>query len=189
LQSAVLDGEVVAVDSEGHVSFQMLQNRAKLPAGWRLLYYAFDLLYLDGKDMRLMPLRKRREMLERILRGSPVKFSAALKGSSDVVINAVREHGMEGIVAKQDSSRYESGERSGAWRKLPLKQKDSSREGFVSTAPERVGRGILRLRKRGPGVCSFLEEFLENGAEIYASKIIEDVLEFLPADSYNSVND
>jgi len=52
--SAVLDGEVVAVDSEGHVSFQMLQNRSKLPAGWRLMYYAFDLLYLNRREMRMV---------------------------------------------------------------------------------------------------------------------------------------
>jgi len=122
--SAVLDGEVVAVDSCGHVSFQMLQNRSKLPAGWRLIYYAFDLLYLNGREMRLAPLSERRaSLVEKTLRGSLVKYSAPLEGSADVVIKAVREHGMEGIVAKRNDSVYESGDRSGAWRKLPLKPK------------------------------------------------------------------
>jgi len=121
--SAVLDGEVVAVDSSGHVSFQMLQNRLKLPVGWRLIYYAFDLLYLNGRDLKMMPLAERRRSLEKILRGSLVKYSAPLEGSADVVIKAVRQHGIEGIVAKRNDSVYESGDRSGAWRKLPLKPK------------------------------------------------------------------
>ena len=121
--SAVLDGEVVAVDDSGHVSFQMLQNRAKLPKGWQLLYYAFDLLHLNGKDMRSLPLKERRASLEKLLQGTPVKFSASLQGARDVVIKAVTEHGMEGIVAKRIDSVYESGDRSGAWLKLPLKAK------------------------------------------------------------------
>jgi len=122
-KSAVLDGEVVAVDPSGQVSFQMLQNRAKLPKGWQLLYYAFDLLYLNGKDIRLLPLKERRASLEKLLEGSPVKFSGSLQGATDVVIKAVTEHGMEGIVAKRSDSVYESGDRSGAWLKLPLKSK------------------------------------------------------------------
>jgi ATP-dependent DNA ligase len=122
-RTAVVDGEVVAVDSSGRPSFQMLQNRARLPAGWYLVYYAFDLLHLRGKDLRFFPLRGRRAALEKVLKGSDVRFSSSLDCTPDVLIKAVKEHHMEGVVAKRLESVYEPGKRSGAWRKLPLKPK------------------------------------------------------------------
>jgi bifunctional non-homologous end joining protein LigD len=88
-----------------------------------LLYYAFDLLFLNGKDMRSLPLKERRASLEKLLLGSAVKFSASLQGARDDVIKAVTEQGMEGTVAKKIDSVYELGDRSGAWVKLPLKTK------------------------------------------------------------------
>src|SRR5258708_327359 len=51
-QTAVLDGEVVAIDSRGQPSFQVLQNRGKLPPGYQLVYYVFDVLFLDGTDLK-----------------------------------------------------------------------------------------------------------------------------------------
>jgi len=70
--SFILDGEVVAVDAQGKPSFHMLQNRAALPPGWSLAYYAFDLLHLDGQDQKDRPLRDRRALLERLLGNSTV---------------------------------------------------------------------------------------------------------------------
>src|SRR5437016_1969675 len=62
-QSAfVLDGEAVVVDAQGKPSFQMLQNRASLPPGWSLVYYAFDLLHLNGEDLKGRPLKHRRAL-------------------------------------------------------------------------------------------------------------------------------
>ena len=119
--SVLIDGEVVAVDEKGRPSFQVLQNRAKIPAKFQLVYYAFDLLHLNGEDLRRAPLKERRARLEKIVKGTPVRFSSTLEGPVDVVTAAVRKHGMEGIVAKRLDSLYESGERSDAWRKLPLK--------------------------------------------------------------------
>src|SRR5438045_3425170 len=63
--SFVLDGEAVAVDPKGKPSFQILQNRASLPRGWSLAFYAFDLLHLNGKDLKNRPLKERRELLEK----------------------------------------------------------------------------------------------------------------------------
>src|SRR5215469_4953276 len=65
--SLTLDGEAVVVDENGRPSFQMLQNRGHLPKGWSLLYYAFDLLHLDGKDLKDRPLRERRALLRKVL--------------------------------------------------------------------------------------------------------------------------
>lgn len=66
-ESFILDGEAVAVDDKGRPSFQMLQNRASLPAGWHLVYYAFDLLHLNGEDLKNRPLSERRVLLEKVL--------------------------------------------------------------------------------------------------------------------------
>ncbi len=100
-KSAVLDGEVVAVDAEGRPSFQVLQNRGRLPAGYRLTYYVFDLLFLNGKDLTGKPLVERREQLPGIIEGTALLFSAPLEGSPKVLIEAVRKHKLEGIVAKR----------------------------------------------------------------------------------------
>src|SRR5688572_2912061 len=66
---AVVDGEIVALDSQGSPSFQALQHRGSHP-GHQIVFYAFDLLHLDGKDLTAEPLRKRRVRLARILDGS-----------------------------------------------------------------------------------------------------------------------
>jgi len=90
-QSAfVLDGEAVAVDAAGKPSFQMLQNRASLPAGWHLVYYAFDLLHLNGEDLKGRPLKERRALLEKLLGNSGVLLSATLPGSLKQITAAVR---------------------------------------------------------------------------------------------------
>src|SRR5579859_6391456 len=71
----VLDGEAVAVDAQGRPSFQMLQNRSSLPPGWSLAYYCFDLLHLNGKDLKDCPLKERRSLLEKVLGDSGVLLS------------------------------------------------------------------------------------------------------------------
>jgi DNA ligase D-like protein (predicted ligase) len=120
-QSVILDGEAVVVDQQGKPSFQMLQNRSLLPAGWSLVYYAFDLLHLDGRDLKGLPLRERRALLEKVLAGSGVLLSRSLPGTLDQIMRAVEEHGLEGVVAKHVDSTYHVDRRSDFWRKLPLK--------------------------------------------------------------------
>jgi DNA ligase D-like protein (predicted ligase) len=117
-----LDGEVVAVDQTGKPSFQMLQGRRPLPKGWQMTYYAFDLLRRDGRCLDKRPLTERRACLEELVAGSAVMFSTTLPGTANRVINAVQEHGLEGVVAKRVKSFYEPGKRSGSWVKLPCKQ-------------------------------------------------------------------
>jgi bifunctional non-homologous end joining protein LigD len=120
-RTAILDGEVVAVDENGRPSFQTLQNRSSLPSGWSIVYYAFDLLHLDGEDLTRLPLVERRRRLRSILEESGVLFSADLPGDAPTVVEAVRRHDLEGVVAKRSDSIYESGQRSGAWVKTALK--------------------------------------------------------------------
>jgi bifunctional non-homologous end joining protein LigD len=123
VSSAHLDGEVVAVDESGRPSFQVLQNRGSLPTGYKLVFYAFDLLALDGKDLKQLPLIQRRTALAKLINNSGVLFSASLPGRAAAVIKIVQQHGLEGVVAKRKDSLYEPGQRSGAWQKLPLKPK------------------------------------------------------------------
>jgi bifunctional non-homologous end joining protein LigD len=122
-RSTILDGEVVAIGPDGQPSFQVLQNRGKLPAGYQLVFYGFDLLFLNGKSLIKQPLSHRRCHLPQILTGTRVLFSSPLNGTPAVLMKAVRKHNLEGIVAKRKDSIYEPGRRSPNWQKLPLKPK------------------------------------------------------------------
>jgi DNA ligase D-like protein (predicted ligase) len=119
--SLILDGEAVVVDSQGKPSFQMLQNRARLPSGWSLAYYVFDLLHLNGADLKDRPLRERRALLEKLLGDSGVLLSQSLPGTLSQIIQAVKAHGLEGVIAKRLDSKYQPDRRSDDWLKLPLK--------------------------------------------------------------------
>lgn len=117
-KSAMVDGEIVAFDEAGRPSFQHLHHRSAKPAAIR--YFAFDLLHLNGKDLQGEPLSARRAMLQNIVSGTDVVFSAELPGSPEDVVQAVTEVGLEGVVAKRRDSTYESGKRSGAWQKFKV---------------------------------------------------------------------
>ena len=110
---AVLDGEIVALDEKGRPRFQLLQQ------GNRELVFVFDILWLDGHDIRKLPYTDRRELLERTLRRSPalVKLSQQLAMSGDRALLQAAQDGWEGIIAKRKSSIYE-GRRSKEWLKI-----------------------------------------------------------------------
>jgi len=119
----VIDGEVVALDEAGPLSFNALQNVGS--SRLALVYYVFDVLILSGRNVMAEPLSKRRDLLRRcVLRklSEPIRESAPLNASLPDVINAVKAHGFEGVVAKRLDSRYEPGQRSGAWRKMRVNQ-------------------------------------------------------------------
>ena len=118
-RTAVIDGEIVALDSEGRPSFQVLQHRSA-HANHHIAFYAFDLLHLNGSELAAQPLHERRARLPKILKGSGVMLSMDLPGQPADIIAAVRKMGLEGVVAKRKDSLYEPGERSGAWQKLKL---------------------------------------------------------------------
>jgi bifunctional non-homologous end joining protein LigD len=114
----VIDGEAVALDDSGRPSFNALQNYA---AGHPILYYAFDLVILEGLDLRSMPLSERRELLRSEVLSKldePIRYSPTLDGSLTDLIELVRQQKFEGLIAKRTDSAYESGERSGAWLKM-----------------------------------------------------------------------
>ena len=118
-ESVILDGEVVAIDANGHPSFQALQHRSSHPAHV-IVYYAFDVIHLAGEDLTRLPLAERRAKLPTIVKGSGILISEELPGTANQVIAAVQTLGLEGVIAKRRASRYDAGQRNGAWVKLKL---------------------------------------------------------------------
>jgi bifunctional non-homologous end joining protein LigD len=118
----VIDGEVVAFDGSGRPSFNALQNGS---AAAPLIYYVFDVMILNCKDVIGEPLTVRRELLaEQVLAklDEPIRESPVLVASLSDLIASVKAHGLEGLVAKRLDSRYEPGQRSGAWQKMRVNQ-------------------------------------------------------------------
>jgi bifunctional non-homologous end joining protein LigD len=110
---AVLDGEIVALDEHGTPRFQLLQQ------GHREFIFVFDILWLDGKDLRQQRYEDRRRLLEKLLRRPPalVKISERLQPPGDKALKAAASGGYEGIVAKKLTSCYET-RRSKEWLKI-----------------------------------------------------------------------
>ncbi len=134
---AVLDGEIVVVDEQGHPDFQMLQNYRKSGKG-HLLYCIFDILHFQGHDLTNLPLFRRRELLRRILpAASHIRFSDHVWKEGVLFFNAAREKGLEGIIAKHSQSVYLAGRRSSRWLKLKTRL---TQEGVIAGFTEPGGR-------------------------------------------------
>jgi bifunctional non-homologous end joining protein LigD len=119
----VIDGEIAALDEKGRSSFQLLQNFKSL-GSVPLVYYTFDLLFLEGKDVRKEPLSARRKLLSKLLEKAPenIRLSDELRGTQDKLLQVAQQFGLEGLVDKKPNSVYESGQRSGAWVKFKIYQ-------------------------------------------------------------------
>jgi bifunctional non-homologous end joining protein LigD len=121
--TAILDGEIVAYDAEGRPSFSLMQQRTGVAARGAqnrapVSLVAFDLLYLNGYDLRDVALSERQRLLRSVVRtGTHLRISESFTGSGEQVLQAAREHGLEGVVAKRLDSKYESG-RSRSWVKV-----------------------------------------------------------------------
>lgn len=115
---SALDGELVAFDNEGQPSFNALQNAT---SGTQIVFFAFDILVSEGKDVKTLPLRKRKKLLESILKPSDrVQLSVHFGGRLPRFLEGVKKVGGEGVVAKRVDSCYEPGRRSGSWSKMRI---------------------------------------------------------------------
>jgi bifunctional non-homologous end joining protein LigD len=131
-QRAILDGEIVALDDEGRPSFSLMQQRTGFHPGKRslqrregvpVIYYAFDLLYLDGLDLRHVALEQRKQLLkDQIKVGEVIQFSDHYAEKGLDLFKAAKQRGLEGIVAKKRSSTYEE-RRSRDWLKIKITQR------------------------------------------------------------------
>lgn len=132
-RSAVLDGEIAALDELGRPSFERLQTRMGLQSdsavrrvrkSTPVIYMIFDLLYLEGHDLMSLPYTERRERLAALkLDGPAWQTPAYHQGDGAAMLAASREKNLEGIIAKRLDSRYEPGKRSGAWLKIKNQQR------------------------------------------------------------------
>lgn len=147
-QEAVLDGELVALDEHGRSRFQLLQNAEREAV--HLLYCVFDLLYFDGKDLRSLPLLKRKELLEEVLPKSPLlHYSAHVVGSGLKAFARAKRAGEEGVMAKLATSRYHSGARTRDWLKVKASQEQEVViVGFTAPRRSRKYFGALVLAVR-----------------------------------------
>jgi bifunctional non-homologous end joining protein LigD len=136
-QQAVLDGELVAVDAHGHPSFQALQHRGAHP-DFTVVFYAFDLIHHEGRDLTRLPLVDRKAALPKVIAGSGILFSDSLKGPATQIIDAVRRLGLEGVIAKRASSRYLPGVRTEGWLKLKLDRQQEFVVGGYRPGPRGV---------------------------------------------------
>jgi bifunctional non-homologous end joining protein LigD len=120
----VVDGEIVALDEEGRPSFQLLQNRHGEPQPL-LVYYAFDLVYRDGWDLRGVRLEERKALLAAsLIPTDRLRLVETFPEDGETLYRAVQASGLEGIVAKRRDSRYEAAKRSEAWLKIKATQSD-----------------------------------------------------------------
>ncbi len=129
VKNAILDGEIVALDQEGKSDFQSLQLAMKEEASSKLVYYVFDLLYLDGKDYRSLPLIERKEALQKLmlkLKSPSIRFSDHIDAKGDAFFTASCSQDLEGIISKRVDSPYRSG-RTEDW----VKTKCQKRQEFV----------------------------------------------------------
>jgi len=154
-KTAILDGEVVALDADGRASFSLMQQRTGFrPGGKRaaekadvpVLYYAFDVLYLDGYDWRRVPLEERKKKLASILEpGDSLRYSDHYAAQGKALFEIARDKKLEGILAKKRSSHYEE-RRSREWLKIKIRhQMECVIGGYTEPEGTRAHFGSLVL--------------------------------------------
>lgn len=125
VKQAILDGEIVVLDEKGISRFSALQDALSEGAGSKLHFYAFDLLYFDGYDLRGAKLIDRKQLLSQMLGGhvsgrSAIQLSDHVEGNGDALYERASELGLEGIVSKRTNATYQSG-RTSTWVKVKAK--------------------------------------------------------------------
>jgi len=143
---AVLDGEIVILDEQGRAQFQFLQNY-RGPRKGVLVYYVFDLLHLDGYDLRTLPHLRRKALLTSTIKNLPnVRVSEHIAEHGTALFDAVVKRQVEGIVAKLAKSQYVSGQRTKAWLKIKAQQRQQAViGGFTIERGSRRRLGALLL--------------------------------------------
>jgi bifunctional non-homologous end joining protein LigD len=154
-KTAILDGEVVALDEQGRASFSLMQQRTGFRPGGRrgatnadvpVLYYAFDLLYLDGYDWRKVPLEERKKKLASLLdTGDAVRYSDHYEEQGKALFEMARAKGLEGILAKRRDSIYQE-RRSAEWLKIKIRhQLEAVIGGYTEPEGSRAHFGSIVL--------------------------------------------
>lgn len=156
----ILDGEIVAVDDKGDTNFHVLQHGEPFPPKYKLQYHLFDMLMLDGNDLRGYTLSERKDLLKRwfkINRNRALILVKSVPGDLNDALKKAKQNRWEGIIAKQIDSRYHSGKRSDRWRKLKLQQsQEAIIVGFTAPSGARIGFGALVLAVMHEGKLQYI---------------------------------
>jgi bifunctional non-homologous end joining protein LigD len=149
VENAILDGEVVVLDSDGQSSFAKLQAAFEDGASHPLTYYVFDLLHLNGHNLRLEPLSERKQILEQMLNSlqehEVIRYGQHIETEGAPIFEAACKMGAEGIVSKRSDSAYASG-RSKSWIKIKcVRRQEFVIGGFTKPANGTEGIGALVL--------------------------------------------
>lgn len=151
VQTALIDGEIVVERAGGASDFSLLQADLAEGRRDRFLYYVFDLLYLDGRDLRPLPLAARKAALQPLVTGAPLRFSDHFDEEGALVLRHACRLSLEGVVSKRGDAPYRSG-RGRDWRK----SKCSARQEFViggftpsTVGPDRIGALLLGVMEDG----------------------------------------
>lgn len=159
---AIIDGEIMVLDDKGISRFALLQDALAEGAGSKLHFYAFDLLHLDGWDLRKAPLQKRKALLAELLAGqaanSAIQYSDHVEGSGQGLYEQVTELGLEGVVSKRADAIYQSG-RTKSWTKVKALKKDD----FVIAG--------YTVSDRAEGLAALGMAEFENGELHYRGKV------------------
>lgn len=149
IENAWVDGEVVAIDHDGKISFQTLQNRMREGQSAQLVYYVFDLMYLNGFNLTAVPLVERKRLLKEVMdqlpEGGPLIYSDHMTGDAPEVFEHACMHGMEGIVVKRADAAYLQ-LRGRSWLKVKCQQRQEFViGGYTDPAGTRSAFGALLL--------------------------------------------
>lgn len=162
VETAIFDGEVVAVDKTGRASFQKLQQSIGRTGDANFTFHLFDLIYVEGFSLTKMTLKGRKEILAQIIETagekSPLRFSDHVEGNGEQFFNEACKFGIEGVVSKLADSPYES-TRTRSW----LKSKCIKRQEFVIA-------GYTESDKNFPGFGALILGVYEKGKLIYVGR-------------------
>lgn len=147
--SAVLDGEIVVVDEAGFPRFELLQSYKTAKQG-NLVYYVFDILFFNGRDVRDQSLSERKEILQFALsRSETVRYTDHVAETGVEFFNLVQKRGLEGLIAKQKSGRYLSGKRVDHWLKIKCRPvQEAIICGYTESRADKRELGALLLGVR-----------------------------------------
>jgi bifunctional non-homologous end joining protein LigD len=161
-RSAVIDGEIVALDSDGRSRFQLLQNRGDAVSPSNIVYFAFDLMQHDGTLLTGRSLEDRAGILRKLVGngGRHLQLSRSFLTEPSTLFAEAKKNGLEGIIAKRPASLYEADRRSGAW----LKCKVLAEQEFV------VG-GFTEPQNSRHHFGAVLVGYFEEGRLQYAGKV------------------
>lgn len=147
VEQAWLDGELVAINETGAIRFQALQNAMHRGNSAKLVYYVFDLVFLDGRDYGAQPLRERKQALKKILAtqkpNAPIRYNDHFAGGAKGIFEYACSHGLEGIIAKRADAPYVQS-RVKTWLKIKCRRRQEFViGGFTNAAGARHGFGAL----------------------------------------------